>query len=97
MRMALGARGADVLKLILGKGTRVAFIGVAVGGLIALWLADTIRGMLFNIRPTDPVVFTAAATVLLVVGICGVLCSGAPGVTDRSDERSARRVSDIIS
>jgi putative ABC transport system permease protein len=69
IRMAVGARAPDVLKLILGEGTRVALMGVAVGSLVALWTTDTIRGMLFNTRATDPAAFSAAAFALVVVAI----------------------------
>ena len=88
IRMAIGARAAGVLKLILGEATRVAFMGVAVG-LVAIWLTDAIRGMLFNIRATDPVVFTTAAFALLVVAI--VASYGPAHRASRIDPMSALR------
>lgn len=69
IRMAVGARAADILKLILSEGARLAFIGVATGVVLAMWLTDAMRGMLFNIRSTDPVTFIAAALALFAVGL----------------------------
>lgn len=69
IRMALGARAADILKLMLSDGARLAFIGVAAGALIAVWSTDAIRGMLFNVRSTDPLTFTGAALTLIAVAL----------------------------
>jgi predicted permease len=69
IRMAIGARADDILKLILTDGARLAFIGVATGALIAMWSTDALRGMLFNVRSTDPVTFTAAALTLIAVAL----------------------------
>ena len=69
IRMAVGARAVDILKLILSGGARVAFIGVMTGVVLAIWLTDAIRGMLFNVRSTDPATFTAAALALIAVAL----------------------------
>lgn len=69
IRMAVGARASDILKLILSDGARLAFIGVGAGALIDMWSADAIHGMLFNVRATDPVTFTAAALALIAVAL----------------------------
>ena len=69
IRMAVGARAVDILKLVLSDGARVAFIGVMTGVVLAIWLTDAIRGMLFNVRSTDPATFTAAALALIAVAL----------------------------
>lgn len=75
IRMALGARAIDIVKLILNDGARLAFAGIAVGALIAMWSTDAIRGMLYQVRATDPFTFSAAALTLLAVAL---LASYAP-------------------
>lgn len=69
VRMAVGANAADILKLILSEGARLAVMGVAAGALIALWLTDAIRGLLYEVRATDPLTFSAAAVILIGVAL----------------------------
>jgi putative ABC transport system permease protein len=54
IRMALGARTADVLKLVVGQGMLLAAVGVAIGGAGAFGLTRLMRSMLFGVRPSDP-------------------------------------------
>jgi predicted permease len=68
IRVALGARPAGVVALIL-RGARVPlFIGVAVGGPAAWAAMRSIQSMLFGLTPTDSVAIGAAVVVLLAVG-----------------------------
>jgi ABC-type lipoprotein release transport system permease subunit len=67
--MAIGARAADIVKLILNDGVRLAFTGVAAGAVIAMWSTEAIRGMLYQVRATDPFTFSAAAVTLLAVAL----------------------------
>jgi len=69
LRMALGAQRSDVLGLILRRGLALALIGVAAGLVIAALLTRLLAGMLYGIRPTDPLTFAATAGVFLVVSI----------------------------
>jgi putative ABC transport system permease protein len=64
MRMALGARPANVMRLVLGQGMRVVLIGAGIGLFGALALARVLRNLLFEVAPTDPATF-ACVTVLL--------------------------------
>jgi predicted permease len=75
LRMALGAQRSDVLRMIVRRGLTLAFMGVAAGVAIAALATRLISGMLFGIRPTDPVTFAATAGVFLVVSIAS---SGVP-------------------
>lgn len=59
IRLALGADSGDILKLVIGKGTVLAAIGMAVGVAAALALTRFLRGMLFGIGPSDPIAFGA--------------------------------------
>jgi putative ABC transport system permease protein len=67
IRMALGARRANVLWLVLGQGLKLALIGVAVGLASALALTRLLTKLLFGVDPTDPLTITAVATLLAVV------------------------------
>jgi len=65
VRIALGAKSADVLKMILSQGARTIFIGVVVGIAGALALTRAAKSLLFGVTATDPLTF-GGVTVLLV-------------------------------
>ena len=67
VRVALGATGGSVLRLILGQGLRLVAIGVAVGLVAAALLAQLLERLLYDVQPLDPWTFTATAAILLVV------------------------------
>ena len=69
LRAALGARRAGILRLMLGSALRVVGVGVAAGVIAAFWLTRTMRALLVDIEPHDPLSFLAAATVLVLVTI----------------------------
>jgi predicted permease len=64
VRMALGARRLDVLRMILQDGARMTLIGVVIGVAAALGLTQLMASMLFGIKPTDPITFIAVAALL---------------------------------
>jgi len=67
LRMALGARRADVLRMIVLRGLTLALAGVGIGIAACAVLTRLISGMLFEVRPTDPVIFAGTAALLLAV------------------------------
>lgn len=69
VRVALGARGTDVVRLVVGDGLRVAGIGVAIGAAVALWGGRWVRPLLFEVSPQDPAIFAAVAITLVAVAI----------------------------
>jgi putative ABC transport system permease protein len=69
VRVALGARGADILRLVVGEGVRVVLVGVAVGAGIALALGKLMASVLYATSPRDPVVLAATAATLLLVAV----------------------------
>ena len=69
VRMALGARYADVLNLVLRQGLALAAIGTALGILAALLVTRLLAGLLFGVTPTDPLTFAATAATLLAVAV----------------------------
>lgn len=75
LRAALGATRQQLLGLVLGQGVRLALGGVVVGLVAALGLTRFLRGLLFGVQPTDPVVLVAAA---LALGAVALLASWLP-------------------
>jgi hypothetical protein len=72
IRMALGARRRDVLRLVLRQGMNLALIGAALGVLGALGLTRWLTTLLYEIKPTDPL--TLLATPLLLVAVALFAC-----------------------
>jgi putative ABC transport system permease protein len=69
IRMALGARAIDVLKMVVGSGMFLALIGVAVGLIGAFALTRLMASLLFGVSPTDLVTFGLVTTGLLIVAL----------------------------
>lgn len=67
IRLALGARPRDVLRLVVVQGMSLAGMGVAGGLLGAVALTHFLAGFLFGVSPFDPVTFLAVTVVLVVV------------------------------
>ena len=64
VRMALGATGRDVFKLIVGRGMKLTAVGVLLGVGGAAALTRLMRSLLFNTSTTDPIVFVLISTLL---------------------------------
>ncbi len=69
IRLALGAQTRSVLRLVIGQGMKLSLIGVAIGLLGALWVTDFLKTLLFNVKPTDPMIFAGVAVALCVATI----------------------------
>jgi putative ABC transport system permease protein len=69
IRMALGARGGDVLRMILAQGARIAGAGVVIGILASFGLTRLMTNLLFSVSPADPATFAAVAIVLVLVAL----------------------------
>jgi putative ABC transport system permease protein len=69
IRMALGARAADVLRLIVGNGMTLALAGVAIGLVSAFGLTRLMETVLFGVTPTDTVTFAIVAIGLIAVAL----------------------------
>jgi predicted permease len=69
VRMALGATRRDVLSLVLSRALRVVAAGLVVGLAGAASVMRVLRTFLFGVTPTDPIVFTIVALLLLAVGL----------------------------
>jgi putative ABC transport system permease protein len=69
IRMALGAQASDVLKLLIGGGMALAFIGVAAGLAGAFALTRVMAGLLFGVSATDMLTFVSVSVGLIVVAL----------------------------
>jgi putative ABC transport system permease protein len=65
--MALGAQSADVLKLVIGKGMKLALAGVVIGLLGAFLLTRAMSSLLFGVSAIDPLTFAGVAALLTLV------------------------------
>jgi putative ABC transport system permease protein len=72
VRMALGATGGNVLKLVLGSASRLVVTGAVIGLVLAFVLARTISTFLFGVPPLDPLTFGAVAVLLAVTASIAV-------------------------
>jgi putative ABC transport system permease protein len=86
IRMALGARRVDVLKLFLQKGVMLAGVGITAGVVFSASTASMMASLLYGIRPHDPAVFLVVPLLLLAVA---VLASYLPA-------RRATKISPIV-
>ena len=72
IRMALGARSVDMVKMVLAHCIRLSLAGVMLGGLIAWWLSRFLTTLLFGVEAGDPTTFLLAvgALALAILGAC---------------------------
>jgi len=69
IRVALGARRMDVLRLILSHGMKMAIVGVVLGLAVSLGLTHVMVSMLYGVSPRDPLTFIGVALVLTLVAL----------------------------
>jgi ABC-type antimicrobial peptide transport system permease subunit len=91
IRIALGARATDVLRLVVLQGVRVAAVGVGAGMVIALLAGRWVGPLLFDTGPRDPLVLATVSATLLAVATAASLIPAwratrvAPGVALRAE------------
>ena len=64
VRMTLGAQRGDVMRLVIGQGALLAGVGILVGVGAAFGLTRLMASMLYGVKPTDPLTFSAVAILL---------------------------------
>jgi putative ABC transport system permease protein len=69
IRMAMGARWANVVAMVAAAGLSVVAGGIALGGVASYWAAKLMSGFLFEVPQIDPVSLGASAAVLLLVAL----------------------------
>jgi putative ABC transport system permease protein len=86
VRVALGARRTDVMRLVIGQGMRLAAFGLGIGLVGALGITRVVRSLLFGVTPTDPLSF----------GMITVFLTGVAAVASWLPARRATSVDPII-
>jgi putative ABC transport system permease protein len=66
VRIALGAQQRDLISLLLGEGSRLALLGIAIGCLAAASLSRVLKGFLFGLSPVDPATYMLVAVGMLI-------------------------------
>lgn len=69
VRMALGAQLRDVLRLVVGQGSRLALVGVALGLLLAALVTPVLQTWLYGVSPLDKVILAGMSLLLLGVAV----------------------------
>ena len=69
IRLALGARPEDVLSAVLGRSMRLTAMGLAIGVLGGLAASRALRGLLYDVSPTDPATFVVVAVALMLTAL----------------------------
>ena len=67
VRMALGAKPGDVLRLVLGQAGRLSIVGIGAGAVLAAFVGRVLDSLLYGVSALDPVAYAVAAAILLVV------------------------------
>ena len=69
IRMALGARRSEIVRMVVGQGMAVALTGIAVGIAAAFGLTRLMASLLFDVKPNDPLTFAAVAISLTATAL----------------------------
>jgi putative ABC transport system permease protein len=76
LRMALGAREWDILKMIAVQGFLPALMGITIGGAIACWLSRYLKSLLFGVQPIDLLTHAAVSVLLLLTAAIACFVPG---------------------
>lgn len=89
VRMALGARAADILRMVLGQGARLIASGLLLGVALGAALARTLAGVLYGVTASDPVTFGSVVFALSAAALVATLVPALRAL--RSDPLAALR------
>ena len=67
IRSALGAKRSHILKLVIGRGVAMAFIGIVLGVVASVGLTRFLVGLLYGVNTVDPLTFIGISVLLLIV------------------------------
>ena len=71
VRIALGARAADIMWMVMGRSTTLALVGITLGGVLAYAAGRSLQALLYGVSPANATVFAAAIGVSLLMTIAG--------------------------
>jgi ABC-type antimicrobial peptide transport system permease subunit len=69
IRMALGAQRTGIARLVLTSGARVALLGCSLGVLASLAVSRLVRSFLFDVSPTDPLIYVGSVVVMMLLAL----------------------------
>ena len=69
LRVALGAQRGDLLRMVLAHSAKLAVPGTLIGVILALSLSRVVRGLVYQVSPTDPVIMTAVVLLVLFIAL----------------------------
>lgn len=70
IRLALGARIPDVLRMVILEAMKPTLIGLAIGGAVAFAFGRVMSSLIYEVKPGDPLTFVAVAALLGLVALC---------------------------
>jgi predicted permease len=73
IRLALGATPSQVMRLIVSQALKLAAIGIAIGGVVALIVAPLLKAQLFGVGATDPLTFVGVSVMLAVTAAAAAM------------------------
>lgn len=69
IRLALGARGTEIVRTVVGRGALLAAIGIGIGSLLAIATTRLLAGLLYGVSPMDPTAFVGVAAVVAAIAL----------------------------
>ena len=73
IRVALGARGQEVVKMVVSQGMRAVLIGVLCGTVVAVALTRFLAAYLYSVTPTDPITFASVVLIFIAIALAACL------------------------
>ena len=70
IRMALGARRADLIRMVVWQGIALSFVGTMAGLAAALGIGKLLKSLLYGVKPGDPITLAAVSVLVIAVALC---------------------------
>ena len=96
IRLALGAQGENILEMVLRQGLGLAISGAAVGLVGALIVSHLMAGLLYGVRPTDPLTFMGVTLLLTAVALAACYIPAHACDARQPSDRAALRLTLLV-